>query len=77
MSPISTNNLILLKAYDELNDLGNIELDAILGSSVEANENFLLIKEMKSILDGGYENPNPTSIQLILEASMLDELETH
>ncbi len=73
----STNNLILLKAYNELNDLGTIELDAILGSSVEANENFLLIKEMKAILDGGFENPNPTSIQMILEASMLDELETH
>jgi hypothetical protein len=77
MIQISTNNLILLKAYNEITESGCVELDSRLEQGVEDKEECVQIMEMKNILDGAYEDPNPTSIQLIMEESMRSQLEMH
>ena len=77
MIQISTNNLLLLKAYNELTESMCVELDSRLDQGVENKEEFAQILEMKNILDGAYEEPNPTSIQLIMEESMRAQLEMH
>ena len=69
MEQISTHHNILRKAYNELNILEIIDVDAELASNETLNEDYNQLLTIKELLDSAQVSPNPTSIQLIMEAS--------
>lgn len=77
MDQISTTDKILLKAYNDLSISDELKMNELLSFDGIYQEDYQHIKSMQSLLDKAFENPDPTSVKIILEASMSAELETH
>lgn len=77
MNKISTQDQILLKAYNDISLLDELALDSTLSFNESLSELLAQIRSTQVILDSALCNPHPTSIQLVLEASLRSQLETY
>ncbi len=77
MDKTFTLNTLLEFTYSELSDNEQIILKNKLSRSEELRNELHQIREIKSLLDQEIYAPNPTSVQIILEESQKNELETY
>lgn len=70
------NNLIKL-TYSEVSESERLNIQGKLENSQDLRNNLSQIEELKVLLDQEMLAPNPTSVQIILEESQKNELETY
>lgn len=70
------NNLIKL-TYSEVSESERLNIQCKLENSQDLRNNLSQIEELKVLLDQEMLAPNPTSVQIILEESQKNELETY
>lgn len=74
----STLNKLIQLSYSELPESQHEDLASQVSDSYELSETFAVIEELKTLLDGEMEAPNPTSVKIILEESQRSSaLEMH
>ncbi len=77
MDQNSTLNTLIQLSYSELSDSERVKAISEIQNSEDLQDQLGQILEMKALLDQEMHTPNPTSIQIILEESQKNELETY
>ncbi|MBO6517962.1 MAG: hypothetical protein JJ975_15595 [Bacteroidia bacterium] len=77
MDNTSTLNNLLKLTYSEATENERLILKNKLINSEDLRREFKHMCDVKSLLDQEFYAPNPTSIQIILEESQKNELETY
>ena len=77
MDQNSTLNTLIKLSYSELSDSERVKAISEVQNSEDLQDQLGHILEMKELLDQEVHAPNPTSIQIILEESQKNELETY
>ena len=77
MDGTSTFNKLIAYTYAELPEDQQVSTEIELAFSPEMQAQLEEIELLKSALDTEFASPNPTSVQIILEESQKNQLETH
>ena len=77
MDKTSTLNNLIAYSYGELPEKQQVETEINLALSDSLREELDVLTQLKAALDQEIKSPNPTSVQIILEESQKNQLETH
>jgi hypothetical protein len=73
MTQNSTQNLLLLHAYNETTEAQKSELAVELAKDPSVQEDLMDIIRTKRVLNGKMKSPSPTSVRIIMEHSYKTE----